>query len=112
LQILVNLVANARDALTALPGSSRRLSVRVAMAPGRRLRVTVQDEGEGISEDNLLRIFSHGFTTRPHGHGFGLHSCAMAAAQMRGTLTAASDGPGLGATFTLELPLVPPEDAA
>jgi two-component system NtrC family sensor kinase len=73
--------------------------------------VSVQDEGEGISPENLLRIFSHGFTTRAHGHGFGLHSCALAAAQMRGTLTAASDGLGHGATFTLELPLAPVEDA-
>jgi PAS domain S-box-containing protein len=111
LQILVNLVANARDALAALPGSSRRLTVRIATVAGNRLQVSVQDEGEGISPENLLRIFSHGFTTRAHGHGFGLHSCALAAAQMRGTLTAASDGLGHGATFTLELPLAPVEDA-
>jgi signal transduction histidine kinase len=65
----------------------------------------VQDEGEGISATNLTRIFSHGFTTRKNGHGFGLHSCALAAGQMGGALTAHSDGPGKGATFTLELPI-------
>ncbi len=107
LQILVNLVGNARDALMALPGSSRRLTVQVALAGDKRLRVSVRDEGEGISADNLLRIFAHGFTTRPHGHGFGLHSSALAAAQMNGTLTAASAGPGHGAIFTLQLPLEP-----
>ena len=69
------------------------------------MRLSVQDEGEGISAVNLTRIFAHGFTTRKHGHGFGLHSCAQAAAEMHGTLTVHSDGPGRGATFTLELPL-------
>lgn len=107
LQILVNLIGNARDALLALPESSRRLTVRVALAGDRRLRVSVQDDGEGIPADNLMRIFSHGFTTRAHGHGFGLHSCALAAVQMKGALTVASDGPGLGATFTLDLPFEP-----
>jgi PAS domain S-box-containing protein len=107
LQILVNLVGNARDALAALPVPSRRMTVRVGLAERGRLRVSVQDEGEGIAPENLLRIFAHGFTTRPQGHGFGLHSCALAAAQMRGTLTALSDGPGRGATFTLEIPLDP-----
>ena len=53
----------------------------------------------------MTRIFSHGFTTRAGGHGFGLHSCALAAAEMGGSLTAFSEGPGKGATFTLELPL-------
>ncbi|MFC5500329.1 PAS domain-containing protein [Caenimonas terrae] len=106
LQVLVNLIGNARDALLALPQSSRRLTVRIAL-PGGRLCVSVQDNGEGIPAGNLMRIFSHGFTTRERGHGFGLHSCALAAAQMKGTLTAASDGPGLGATFTLDLPFDP-----
>jgi signal transduction histidine kinase len=70
-----------------------------------RLRVSVQDHGVGIAPENLTRIFSHGFTTRTAGHGFGLHSCALAARQMGGTLSVHSDGPGQGATFTLELPL-------
>jgi signal transduction histidine kinase len=53
----------------------------------------------------MTRIFAHGFTTRKTGHGFGLHSCALAARQMGGTLTAHSDGAGKGAIFTLELPI-------
>lgn len=71
----------------------------------------MQDQGEGISDVILSRLFAYGFTTRKHGHGFGLHSCAQAAADMRGTLTVHSDGPGRGATFTLELPLEPVEPA-
>jgi signal transduction histidine kinase len=73
---------------------------------GSRLRIRVEDDGEGIAPENLARLFSHGFTTRKNGHGFGLHSCALAAHEMAGTITAHSDGPGKGAAFMLELPAV------
>ena len=63
------------------------------------------DNGVGIPPENLTRVFSHGFTTRKGGHGFGLHSGANAAKEMGGQLTAQSEGTGKGATFTLELPL-------
>jgi signal transduction histidine kinase len=69
--------------------------------------VVVEDTGVGIAPENLTRIFAHGFTTRVHGHGFGLHSSALAAKEMGGTLAAASAGPGHGARFTLELPVAP-----
>jgi len=68
------------------------------------VRLAVQDNGIGVPRENLTRIFAHGFTTRVHGHGFGLHSSALAAREMHGALTAHSDGPGRGATFGLELP--------
>jgi PAS domain S-box-containing protein len=105
LQVLVNLIGNASEALRANPPEARRVTVRADAVAGNRLRISVQDEGEGISAVNLTRIFAHGFTTRKHGHGFGLHSCAQAASEMQGTLTVHSDGPECGATFTLELPL-------
>ena len=66
------------------------------------------DNGIGIPPENLTRIFNHGFTTRKEGHGFGLHSGALAAKEMGGSLTVQSDGPGQGATFTLELPQISP----
>jgi len=70
------------------------------------LRVAMRDNGVGIPAANLKQIFNHGFTTRKNGgHGFGLHSGALAAREMGGALTAASDGPGTGATFTLKIPL-------
>jgi signal transduction histidine kinase len=105
LQILVNLISNAGHAMENMPGPARQLTLRVESVPGMRLRITVRDGGEGILAENLTRIFVHGFTTRKTGHGFGLHSCALAARQMGGTLTAHSDGPGQGATFTLEIPI-------
>jgi two-component system, NtrC family, sensor kinase len=69
-----------------------------------RLHITVKDSGEGIAPDNLKRLFAHGFTTRNGGHGFGLHSSALAAVEMGGTLDARSDGAGHGAVFSLVLP--------
>ncbi len=115
LQILVNLISNAKQAMDAASGSlngatPHRMTLRAAMADGAeggRLRICVADEGEGIPAENLARIFNHGFTTRKNGHGFGLHSCALAAREMGGTLAVHSDGPGRGATFTLLLPIQP-----
>jgi signal transduction histidine kinase len=113
LQILVNLISNAKQAMEGVQDAPRRLTLRVGVAAGSRLRIEVKDDGDGISAQNLTRIFAHGFTTRKTGHGFGLHSCALAARQMGGTLSAHSDGAGRGATFTLELPFDtarPPEN--
>jgi len=72
------------------------------------VRIAMTDNGVGISPVNLRKVFNHGFTTRKSGgHGFGLHSGALAAKEMGGALHAQSDGPGRGATFTLEIPLKP-----
>ena len=109
LQILVNLIGNAKYAMDSVPDRSHHITLRTeiaVLAGAPRLRIVVQDDGEGITPENLLRLFSHGYTTRKNGHGFGLHSCALAAKEMAGTITARSDGPGTGATFTLELPVI------
>ncbi len=110
LQILVNLINNARQAMEPR-ASGRRLVLRLAAAGG-RVRIEVGDNGCGIPAENLARIFSHGFTTKKTGHGFGLHSCANAAKELGGALSVHSDGPGLGATFTLELPVPMEPDRA
>ena len=108
LQILVNLIRNAENAMDAVPDRSHQITLRmnvVESAEGqRRLRIRVEDDGEGIAPENLTRLFGHGFTTRKNGHGFGLHSCALAAKEMQGAITAHSDGLDRGAVFTLELP--------
>jgi two-component system NtrC family sensor kinase len=103
LQILVNLVRNAKDACDHSGRVDKRLTLRVSNGQ-EHVRIAVADNGVGIPAENLTRIFSHGFTTRKDGHGFGLHSGALAAKAMGGSLTVHSDGLGQGATFTLELP--------
>jgi signal transduction histidine kinase len=85
----------------------KEMTVTIEPTPAGGVRVTVKDTGQGISPENLVRIFSHGFTTKKDGHGFGLHTSALAASEMNGSLSAHSDGLGTGATFTLELPREP-----
>lgn len=102
--ILVNLVTNAREAMEDVPPASRKMRVAVDAEQG-KLRFQIRDSGCGIAPHDIARVFSHGFTRRSGRHGFGLHSCIVACKEMGGTLTAASEGMGRGATFTLELPL-------
>jgi PAS domain S-box-containing protein len=108
LQILVNVIRNAKYACDEAQGNDKRITVRIRSTNG-SLLISVIDTGVGIPKENLERIFSHGFTTRADGHGFGLHSSAIAAKEMGGTLHAESAGPAQGAAFTLALPLESPE---
>ena len=85
--------------------SVKQLTLRTGMNGNNHFKIAVTDNGVGIPAENLTRIFAHGFTTKKTGHGFGLHSGALAAKEMGGALRVHSDGPGKGATFTLELPL-------
>jgi len=105
LQVLINLLRNAKYALDEVKRTDKRITISVFAINERTVHVVVADNGIGISEENLTRIFAHGFTTREDGHGFGLHSGALAARAMGGALSVASAGLGQGATFTLELPI-------
>ena len=107
LQILINLLRNAKYALDASERIDRQITISISGGEG-MVRIAVADNGIGISEENLTRVFGHGFTTREEGHGFGLHSGAIAARAMGGSLSVASAGLGQGATFTLELPVATP----
>ncbi|MGB8166016.1 MAG: ATP-binding protein, partial [Chthoniobacteraceae bacterium] len=106
LQILINLLRNAKYALDDVEGPDKRITISIGETD-EQVRVVIADNGVGIPPENLDRIFGHGFTTRKSGHGFGLHSGANAAKEMGGSLTVASAGPGCGATFTLTLPAAP-----
>jgi two-component system, NtrC family, sensor kinase len=110
LQIIVNLVKNAKEAFhDDSAQTARHVIVRTSLRDEKTLQIRIADNGIGIAAEDLTRIFSHGFTTKSTGHGFGLHSCANAANEMGGALTVASDGPQKGASFTLELPFEPAE---
>jgi C4-dicarboxylate-specific signal transduction histidine kinase len=108
LQVLINLLHNAKYALVESKRTDKRITISVLATHNRSVRIVVADNGIGISPENLTRVFAHGFTTREEGHGFGLHSGALAAHAMGGSLSVASAGTGHGATFTLELPIATP----
>lgn len=106
MQILVNLISNAKDACRDSRREPKAITIRTGtFANGVRFSVT--DNGVGIAPENLTRIFAHGFTTKKDGHGFGLHSAALTANELGGSLSAESNGVGQGATFILDLPLAP-----
>ncbi|QRO02330.1 HAMP domain-containing protein [Archangium violaceum] len=112
LMILVNLVSNAKYALDEAPSGERLLTVKLEQAHTDRFRIVIHDNGMGIAPEMLTRIFQYGFTTREEGHGFGLHSSALAAQELGGSLNVHSEGLGRGATFSLELPYVPVQPRA
>jgi signal transduction histidine kinase len=105
LQIFVNLIGNAAQAMASNQSQTAKLTIRVCRRAQEWISVSVSDNGIGIPPENLTRIFSHGFSTKKGGHGFGLHGGALAARELGGSLTVQSAGPNLGATFTLELPI-------
>jgi PAS domain S-box-containing protein len=110
LQIIVNFIANACDAMAANGAGARRIALRAQLVDG-QLEIAVDDNGVGIPADVLPRIWEFGFTTKAHGHGFGLHSSAVAAQQLGGSIAGNSPGPGLGATFRVTIPVTVATDA-
>lgn len=105
LQILTNFVKNAREAVREQPEGLRRIELGTRQTTEGMLEFSVTDTGHGIQPENLKRIYTHGFTTKKDGHGFGLHSAAIAAREMGGSTSVHSEGPGLGATFSVTIPL-------
>gem|GEM_PF-1044286 len=112
LQILVNLIRNACDSVDESGRPDKRVSFGLSASHDGKVQIRITDNGIGISPENLTRIFGFGFTTKKTGHGFGLHSSALAAREMEGSLFATSPGLGKGATFLLELPAAPSGETA
>jgi signal transduction histidine kinase len=109
LQILVNLITNALQALDDSDRLDKRLIAHISVSGGNRVRLAIEDNGVGIAPEHAARLFQHGFTTRPNGHGFGLHNSALTAQELGGSLSFESRGLGQGAIFVLELPVARPE---
>jgi C4-dicarboxylate-specific signal transduction histidine kinase len=107
LQIFVNLISNARQAMADTDPAKRQLSIDIASSAAGGSRISIRDRGCGIAPENLTRIFNHGFTTKKDGHGFGLHGAANSAKELNGSLSVTSEGLGHGATFVVELPAAP-----
>ncbi len=111
LQILVNLIRNAKQACQASERLDKKVSFRVT-SDHDFVNLTIQDNGVGILPGNIDQLFKHGFTTKKNGHGFGLCSSARVVQEIGGDIHVQSDGLGAGATFTLRLPLRVPSPAA
>jgi len=114
LQILVNVIVNAKNAMVEYPANAHCLTVRILLPADHKgsVRLEVTDTGSGIKAENLPRLFAQGFTTRKAGHGLGLHSAAISTKKLGGTLQGQSAGEGRGATFMLDIPLTVVEAAA
>ncbi|STX29715.1 sensory box histidine kinase/response regulator [Legionella beliardensis] len=103
-QILINLIDNAKQALLASNQKDKTITLRLELLSENKFCIEVIDNGIGIGLQNLDKIFTHGFTTKKTGHGFGLHASAIAAAEMKGSLKVSSEGEGKGAAFKISLP--------
>jgi PAS domain S-box-containing protein len=112
MQILINFLSNAKYACDAGEKPEKMVAVRIKKVGDNRVKMEVSDNGIGIAPENITRVFSQGFTTRKGGHGFGLHSGAIAAKDLDGIISAVSPGIGHGATFILEIPIVQPNGPA
>ena len=111
LQILVNVIRNAKYACDNSGREDKQITLQIANGDN-TVKISVADNGVGIPAENMTRIFNLGFTTKKNGHGFGLHSGALAAKELGGKLVAFSEGPDRGAMFTLELPIQKPKTTA
>lgn len=105
MQILVNLLVNALQALEETGRTDAEIRIEVEAHGADTLAIHVIDNGIGICPDSLQKLFQVGYTTKKKGSGLGLHDSANAASAMGGRLYAISEGKGHGACFTLELPL-------
>jgi len=103
MQIIVNLLQNARESVQQAKKSEKKISVSVTLKDS-VIQMVFTDNGTGIEKENMVTIFTYGFTTKRSGHGYGLHTSAILARQLGGTIRAESDGMGKGARFTLEIP--------
>jgi PAS domain S-box-containing protein len=126
-QVVLNLVVNARDAV----GSSGRIEVTTGtvevdeeqartadfqLEPGRYVLLTVRDDGPGMDESTLSRLFEPFYTTKPAGRGTGLGlSTVYGAVRQAGGFVGVESEPGEGTTFCVYYPLVadaePPAEA-
>lgn len=104
LQILVNILHNAKDSLIESENAEKKINIKCSMNENNHLVIQIADNGIGISSENLKNIFLFGFTTKKTGHGFGMHASALSAREMNGSIRALSEGLGKGAEFVLEIP--------
>jgi signal transduction histidine kinase len=105
-QVVLNLLRNASDAMSAVEDRPRQLLIRTEREEGGRVRLTVQDAGVGLAPQAMDRIFEAFYTTKNEGMGMGLSVSRSIIERHHGRLWAApNDGPG--ATFSFSIPCGP-----
>lgn len=105
MQILINLLKNAIESVVSSKKENKQIILKTTAKETQFVQIDISDNGIGFQKENFTKIFSFGFTTKKEGHGYGLHTSAVAAQQEGGSLTASSPGPNQGATFSLILPV-------
>ncbi len=98
--VLVNLLANARHAVAAVPGA--QVCLRTVVAADRRVAITVSDNGTGIADEDLARIFDPYFTTKRAGTGLGLAIAKNIVDGLGGSISVVTR-PGAGTDFQVEV---------
>jgi len=101
-QLMINLLSNALQALSALPAEGRVWAT--VTAGQKRVTLEVRDNGAGFTDEALKRAFDPFFTTRPRGSGLGLALCRKIAEGCGGAISAANAAEG-GAVMTVRLPV-------
>lgn len=102
IHVLINLIRNANDSVLESQNANKEIKIDIKLKP---LKIIIEDNGVGISKENIDKLFGHGFTTKKSGHGFGLHSSVLAINEIGASITAESEGLGHGAKFTITFPL-------
>jgi two-component system NtrC family sensor kinase len=105
-QVLINLINNAIDAIVEIHGSEGgKLNIGAGLKEDGKVQLSVKDNGAGISSENLKKVFSPFFTTKPvgKGTGLGLSVCYGIIDNMGGVMEVSSQK-GVGTTFTIDLP--------
>ena len=103
-QVIINLVVNAMDAMSAVPAANRRISI-TTMRFEKFVEVAVSDTGPGISADNIEMVFQPFFSTKTQGMGMGLSIARTIIEGHGGQIWAESKTPN-GAVFHVRLPLL------
>jgi len=104
IQVFVNLLKNAKESLEMKDEKNRVITIDIS-EDKQQQTVEIADNGAGISKENITKIFSYGFSTKKDGKGFGLHTSALAMTELKGKLTAESDGVRKGAKFIISIPV-------
>ncbi|HVJ00943.1 MAG TPA: ATP-binding protein [Sphingomonas sp.] len=105
-QVIVNLLINGLQAQAGKGVGEGRIALATAKNPDGTVRFSIRDDGPGIAEENLDRVFDGFFTTKMDGMGIGLAVCQSIIVAHRGTISAANDPEG-GALFEFTLPAAP-----